>query len=224
MRAVSGMHQPQRAVVGLLFLAFATLAACTVGLEARNPWPCSGDDDCDAIHICTRSADGRFCRQSQPRCAGPNCGLDEPGIVVGDEPPVPPDMGVPPDGAPPPPDALVADSAPLVDGGPEPDAKAPEEPDAAAPRPTECPNRGVNPEALETFVEGYLCDQEDDLCAYEFSSSEPASCNDLCALFDLTCFGAGYNPTRFWCLGPDPRIEFGCSDTDVRGMWCVCQL
>ena len=201
------------------------LSACTVDLGARDPWPCEGDEDCDELHICLRSAEGRFCQSPQPRCSGPACGVRDPGIVFDAErAPPPPDAGLPADAELVPDAAAIADSAlipdaapPRLDAAPKPDAGP--GPDAEA-----CPIRAVDPEALPTLSRGHLCLEELPLCVYEFASHEPASCGDLCSLLGLPCVGAGYNPTLFWCVGFAPDIEITCDDTDVRGLVCVCEL
>lgn len=205
-------------------MIFLLPTACTVDLEGRDPWPCSSDQDCNALNVCLRSAEGRFCSPPLPRCAGANCGVDEPGIIVGGGL-IDPDASVPEldaavDAEPP----KEVDSGPAPDGATPPDANFLREPDAAPPPPADCPTRASDPDALPTLTRGHLCDRDEDLCVYEFASSELASCDDLCALFELPCVVAGYNPTLFWCGGHDPTIDFGCSDTDVRGMVCGCRI
>lgn len=200
-------------------------AACTVDLEARDPWPCSGDEDCDELHICLRSATGRFCQSPAPRCIGPACGVRDPGIVFDAElepPPPPSDDGVPPDGQTPP-DAGLVDGA-IADVDVKPVDAAPTPDVGPGPGPETCPIRAVDPDALPTLSRGHLCLEELPLCVYEFASDEPASCSDLCSLLGLPCVGAGYNPTLFWCVGFAPDIEITCDDTDVRGLVCVCEL
>jgi len=203
-----------------LLFAAVSLGACTVDLTSRDPWPCAGDEDCDELHVCLRTAAGRFCQSPLPRCSGDNCGVRDPGITF-DTGVTDPDAAIERDASPPDLGALE-DASVVVDLAPQPEDMAP---DAASPPPLDrCPTSAADTDALPSFSSGHLCLEELPHCIYEFASQEPASCASLCALLGLPCVAAGYNPTLFWCLGIDPAIQVNCEDTDVRGLVCVCEV
>ena len=199
------------------------LTGCLVDLPPAVA-RCEIDEDCETGLQCLLSPLGdRACRPPVPRCGGESCGSAGPRTIAD------PDSGLERSGPAPPPDGTIeapdtaAPSPPPLDGGPltlEPDATPippPDPPPATNASAGGCPLDGPG-DRVQGFEWGVICRDTSD-CVYEFSSAEPASCDDFCADLGETCDQAGYNLDLDACL---VMFEVRCDYPDVRNLVCFC--